>query len=34
MSLLTKGEFCGICHDGKKGFDVKAADSCARCHKE
>jgi c(7)-type cytochrome triheme protein len=34
MSLLTKGEFCGICHDGKKGFDVKAADSCTRCHKE
>lgn len=33
MSTLTKGQFCGSCHDGKKAFDLKAADSCKRCHK-
>jgi len=33
MSALTKGQFCGSCHDGKKGFDLKAAESCKRCHK-
>jgi c(7)-type cytochrome triheme protein len=34
MSLLTKGKFCGLCHDGKKAFDVKDASSCKRCHKD
>jgi c(7)-type cytochrome triheme protein len=34
MSALTKGAFCGKCHDGLKAFDVKDANSCARCHKE
>ena len=34
MSALTKGAFCGKCHDGKKAFDVKDATSCKRCHKE
>jgi len=34
MSTLTKGQFCGSCHDGKKGFDLKAEDSCKRCHKD
>ncbi len=33
MSQLTKGKFCGICHDGKKAFDVKDASNCKRCHK-
>ena len=33
MSALTKGAFCGKCHDGKKAFDVKDANSCKRCHK-
>jgi c(7)-type cytochrome triheme protein len=33
MATLTKGQFCGLCHDGKRGFDLKAADSCKRCHK-
>ncbi|MDP2168644.1 MAG: cytochrome c3 family protein [Thermodesulfovibrionales bacterium] len=27
------GEFCGICHDGKKAFDQDAAN-CAKCHKK
>ncbi|MHB8844246.1 MAG: cytochrome c3 family protein [Nitrospirota bacterium] len=34
MSALTKGAFCGKCHDGKKAFDVKDATNCTRCHKE
>lgn len=34
MSTLTKGQFCGSCHDGAKAFDVKDANSCKRCHKE
>jgi len=34
MSLLTKGKFCGICHNGKPAFDVKDANACKRCHKE
>lgn len=34
MSALTKGAFCGKCHDGQKAFDVKDATSCKRCHKE
>ncbi len=33
MALLTKGQFCGICHDGKQAFDVKDAALCVRCHK-
>jgi len=33
MSALTKGAFCGKCHDGTKAFDVKAENSCKRCHK-
>lgn len=34
MGTLTKGQFCGICHDGKKAFDVKAPQGCVRCHKD
>jgi len=34
MGSLTKGKFCGSCHDGSKAFDVKEAQSCKRCHKE
>jgi len=34
MSALTKGAFCGKCHDGKKAFDAKDANSCKRCHKD
>jgi len=33
MSKITKGEFCGKCHNGQKGFDVKDTKNCARCHK-
>jgi c(7)-type cytochrome triheme protein len=34
MSALTKGAFCGKCHEGTKAFDVKDANSCKRCHKD
>ncbi|MDH4162360.1 MAG: hypothetical protein OEW15_06680 [Nitrospirota bacterium] len=34
MATLTKGMFCGSCHDGKKAFAVKDAASCKHCHKE
>lgn len=32
MSKLTKGEFCGKCHNGQKSFDVKDDKNCSRCH--
>jgi c(7)-type cytochrome triheme protein len=34
MAMLTKGQFCGSCHDGSKGFDLKAAENCKRCHQD
>lgn len=33
MATLTKGQFCGSCHDGKQAFDAKDSASCARCHR-
>jgi c(7)-type cytochrome triheme protein len=33
MSKLTKGDFCGKCHNGQKSFDVKESKNCAKCHK-
>ncbi|OGW40580.1 MAG: hypothetical protein A2010_01655 [Nitrospirae bacterium GWD2_57_9] len=33
MSKLTKGDFCGKCHNGQKSFDVKDTKNCAKCHK-
>jgi len=33
MSKITKGEFCGICHNGERSFDVKDKASCGKCHK-
>jgi c(7)-type cytochrome triheme protein len=33
MSKLTKGEFCGKCHNGQKSFDLKDANNCSKCHK-
>jgi len=32
MSKINKGEFCGKCHNGQKGFDVKDQKNCSRCH--
>jgi c(7)-type cytochrome triheme protein len=33
MSKITKGDFCGKCHNGQKSFDVKDKANCVRCHK-
>jgi len=33
MSKITKGDFCGKCHNGERSFDVKEASSCVKCHK-
>ena len=32
MSMMTKGHFCGTCHNGKKAFDVADRAQCKRCH--
>ena len=33
MSKITKGDFCGKCHNAQKAFDVKDAKNCEKCHK-
>ncbi len=33
MDKITKGDFCGKCHNGQKAFDVKDPKNCERCHK-
>jgi c(7)-type cytochrome triheme protein len=33
MTKLTKGDFCGTCHNGQKSFDVKTPENCVKCHK-
>ena len=32
MKKITKGYFCGKCHNGQKAFDVKEKTNCSRCH--
>jgi c(7)-type cytochrome triheme protein len=32
MSRITKGHFCGACHNGKTAFDVEDRAHCAKCH--
>ena len=32
MSMMTKGHFCGACHNGKTSFDVEDHAQCTRCH--
>lgn len=34
MGTLTKGRFCGLCHNGTRAFDVKDEKSCKRCHRD
>lgn len=34
MAKITKGAFCGKCHNGQKAFDVKMEKNCVRCHRE
>ncbi len=33
MSMMTKGHFCGACHNGKKAFALEDRKSCTRCHR-
>jgi c(7)-type cytochrome triheme protein len=33
MDKINKGDFCGKCHNGKKGFDTKDPKNCSRCHR-
>ncbi len=33
MAKITKGDFCGKCHNGQKSFDVKDTKNCGKCHK-
>lgn len=33
MSTITKGHFCGMCHNGKVAFDVEDRAKCAHCHR-
>lgn len=33
MTKMTKGGFCGRCHNGELTFDVKDEKSCSRCHR-
>ena len=33
MSKMTKGDFCGKCHNGQRSFDVKSQDTCSKCHR-
>lgn len=32
MNKLTKGDFCGNCHNGQKSFDVSRSKNCVKCH--
>jgi c(7)-type cytochrome triheme protein len=32
MTKITKGEFCGKCHNGQKAFDVNDNKNCSHCH--
>jgi len=33
MAKITKGEFCGRCHNGRLSFGVKDRKNCSRCHR-
>ncbi len=33
MAKITKGDFCGKCHNGQKSFDVADPKNCVKCHK-
>jgi len=33
MRKITKGEFCGRCHNGRISFDVQDPQNCSRCHR-
>ena len=33
MEKITKGDYCGECHNGQVSFDVKDSQNCSRCHR-
>jgi c(7)-type cytochrome triheme protein len=33
MKKMTKGDFCGRCHNGQKAFDVSEQKNCVKCHR-
>jgi c(7)-type cytochrome triheme protein len=33
MSKITKGNFCGNCHNGERSFGVSDKANCVKCHK-
>ena len=33
MTKITKGQFCGTCHNGDRSFDVHDKANCVKCHK-
>ena len=33
MGKITKGKFCGRCHNGRLSFDVQDPTNCSYCHK-
>jgi c(7)-type cytochrome triheme protein len=34
MTKMTKGDFCGTCHNGQRAFDVKDQKNCSLCHRK
>ena len=32
MGKISKGDFCGTCHNGQRSFDVHDQGKCSRCH--
>lgn len=33
MTKITKGDFCGKCHNGERSFSVSDEQNCVKCHK-
>ena len=33
MEKITKGEFCGRCHNGQVSFNVQDPKNCSYCHR-
>lgn len=34
MNTLTKGQFCGLCHNGKDAFGLTGNENCKKCHEQ
>ena len=33
MTSISKGDFCGKCHNGQRSFDARDPINCKRCHR-